>query len=192
MRGGAQSTAIFGVLQLDADDLPTRTTQQMRALITHEIGHVVGIGTLWANGGNAFLTGTNTSDPRFIGPDAVAEYKNTLGGADDDIPVANEGGPGTRLLHWRESTFDRELMTGYSESGDVVQPMSSMTIASVGDLGYIVNLGAADVCAEKCAPAPAPVASLVEPGEPMDRILTGPIVVVEPDGTTRIVRLPGS
>ena len=52
------------------------------------------------------------------------------------------GGPGTAEGHWRETTFDDELMTGFIEQGEM--PLSRMTIASLQDLGYEVNLDAAN------------------------------------------------
>ncbi len=57
------------------------------------------------------------------------------------MTVESGGGPGTRYSHWSESVFQNELMTGYA-SGDLA--LSRMTIASMADLGYRVNLNAAD------------------------------------------------
>ena len=56
--------------------------------------------------------------------------------------MANTGGPGTRDSHWREAVFGNELMTGFINQG--VNPVSRLTIASLADLGYQVNLEAAD------------------------------------------------
>jgi hypothetical protein len=64
-----------------------------------------------------------------------------LGGT-GNVPVENTGGLGTRNGHWRETTFGNELMTGFLNSGK--NPLSRLTIASLRDLGYIVNLSVAD------------------------------------------------
>jgi hypothetical protein len=57
--------------------------------------------------------------------------------------VENGGGPGTRDAHWRESVFFDELMTGYVGPGRDL-PLSRVTIASLADLGYQINMAAAD------------------------------------------------
>ena len=56
--------------------------------------------------------------------------------------VENTGGAGTADAHWRESVFGNELMTGFVDAG--VNPLSRVTVASMGDLGYTVNLADAD------------------------------------------------
>jgi hypothetical protein len=49
---------------------------------------------------------------------------------------------GTADAHWRESTFQSELMTGYVNRGGM--PLSAITVGSLADLGYVVNPFAAD------------------------------------------------
>ena len=84
-----------------------------------------------------------SDDPRFTGRNAVREYTTLRGGGPQThVPIANTGGAGTREGHWREATFDHELMTGFIDPGE--NPVSRMTIASLADLGYQVNLEAAD------------------------------------------------
>ncbi|HUG42130.1 MAG TPA: putative Ig domain-containing protein [Longimicrobiales bacterium] len=131
---------VVGIVTLDSEDLlPLVGTQTLTHIITHEIGHVLGFGSLW---GADLLTGAGTSDPRYTGAAAVAEW-HALGGT-GDVPVEGTGGEGTADSHWRESTFDRELMTGYSEVVGVFQPLSRVTIGALDDLGYQVNYDAAD------------------------------------------------
>jgi hypothetical protein len=43
--------------------------------------------------------------------------------------------------HWRDTVFGAELMTGFVNEGG--NPMSRVTIASLQDLGYQVNMDAA-------------------------------------------------
>src|SRR5262249_24095573 len=45
--------------------------------------------------------------------------------------------------HWRESILANELMTGWAGPG-VNLPLSRITVASLADLGYVVNMNAAD------------------------------------------------
>ena len=129
---------IVGVLTLDAVDLGFLGTEAQIALITHEIGHALGFGAMWET---FDLISASTTDPRYLGSAANAQWHAT--GGSGNAPIENEGGEGTVRSHWRESTFGRELMTGFANT-DVFQPLSRMTIASFADLGYTVDLAAAD------------------------------------------------
>ncbi len=130
---------VVGHLKLDTADL-----QQMESygtlddVVLHEMGHILGIGTLWSSAN--LLTGAGTPDPVFTGMSAVSAY-NVLGGLGATVPVENTGADGTRDGHWRESVFGNELMTGYI--GGTPNPVSAMTIASLQDLGYGANTSAA-------------------------------------------------
>jgi Leishmanolysin len=111
-------------------------------VITHEMGHILGIGGLWAAKG--LLVGAGTADPTFSGPAAMAEYHKLLGASGEPVrvPVENTGGPGTREVHWRDADFANELMTGFVNRPP--NPLSRVTVASLGDLGYQVDVDAAD------------------------------------------------
>jgi hypothetical protein len=136
---GTSSLPIMGTLRLDTSDLTSvEQAGLLDDVILHEIGHALGIGTVWDD----LLTGAGGNDPRFTGAGAVAEYRTLRGsGTPTSVPVENQGGQGTRDGHWREATFGRELMTGYINRGS--NPLSRMTIASLADLGYRIDLGAA-------------------------------------------------
>ena len=58
------------------------------------------------------------------------------------VPVEDTGGSGTADLHWRESVLDTELMTGFIGAGQ--SPLSIVTLASLADQGYAVDLASAD------------------------------------------------
>lgn len=103
------------------------------------MGHVLGIGTLWSRSG--LLVGAGGANPRFTGAEATAEYNRIFGVNESSVPVENTGGPGTRDGHWRESVFGEELMTGFLDGS---LPLSRVTAASLGDIGYEVDLDAAD------------------------------------------------
>jgi hypothetical protein len=124
----------------DTDDLAfLEEFAVLDEVIVHEMGHVLGVGTLW-NFGRQLLQGTN-ADPRFVGPNGVAGYLD-VGGRGGSIPVEEDFGPGTALAHWDEDTFDEELMTGFIGIGE--SPLSIMTVGSMADLGYSVNSAAAE------------------------------------------------
>ncbi|MFV1966223.1 MAG: DNRLRE domain-containing protein [Pirellulaceae bacterium] len=130
-----------GVMRLDEADIAALEARGHFAdLIMHEMGHVLGIGTIWRSLG--LLEGSGSSDPRFTGPAATAEYNKLFGLNGSSVPVENTGDIGTRDMHWRESVLGSELMTGNLDGG--INPLSRVTIASLQDLGYQVNLAAAD------------------------------------------------
>jgi hypothetical protein len=88
------------------------------------------------------LKGANTNNPVFTGKGARIEYGKLKSGAPTDVPVENTGGPGTANSHWRERVFANELMTGFV--GAAGNPLSRMTAASLADIGYVVDLNAAE------------------------------------------------
>jgi hypothetical protein len=77
------------------------------------------------------------------------------------IPAARERPD----AHWRETTFDTELMTGFSEAPGIAVPMSTMTIQSLADIGYVVNTFAADPYIVPPAPALQGIRANVMEGE---------------------------
>jgi hypothetical protein len=130
----------YGLMFFDTADLDfLEQFDILDGVIVHEMGHVLGIGTLW-NFGRNLLQGS-TADPRFVGPAGIAGYQ-AVGGKGISIPVEEEFGPGTAFSHWDEDTFDEELMTGFIGLGR--SPLSIMTIGSVGDLGYEVSTAPAE------------------------------------------------
>jgi hypothetical protein len=170
-----------GSVRMDSADLAALGGETLTGTILHEIGHVIGIGTIWDSSPRNLVSGEGGSNPRFVGLQGIAAY-HALGGQDADIAVeTNQYGPGTADAHWRESTFDREVMTGFIESGSFM-PLSRMTIGALGDLGYGVNLGAADGFAVSAPGAPGAAA---EPGIqiPLHDIATEPLYVQGADGT---------
>ena len=132
----------YGVMQFDSADMANMEANgSLVNVIIHEMGHCIGIGTLWSSLG--VLSGGGTSNPVFTGVNARAAYGELLGTGPTNVPVANTGGSGTRDAHWRESVFANELMTGYLNGGS--NPISSVTVASLIDIGYVVNSAAADL-----------------------------------------------
>jgi hypothetical protein len=131
-----------GVMQFDTADLAAMQADgSLLGVIEHEMGHVLGVGTLWDRPG--LVVGAGTSNPRFVGTHAVAEYNATFGGNASGVPLETGGGAGTRDAHWSETLFGGELMTGYVGPSSSM-PISRITVASLADVGYTVNLSAAD------------------------------------------------
>lgn len=133
----------YGVLILDSADLADLEARGLlEATVTHELGHVLGFGTLWSQFGLVTGAGDGAhcgSNPQYIGPNAVREWQG-YGGA-GNVPLETVGGLGTCDSHWRESVFGDELMTGFI---DTATPLSRVTVGAMQDLGYTVNYEAAD------------------------------------------------
>ena len=146
IRNTTQLTAL-GVMRFDSDDIENLvTTNRLNSVVLHEMLHVIGIGTLWDQKTPSLITGAGGTDPRFTGPLGISACTEAGGSqtCSSGIPVENTGGAGTRDGHWREATFDSELMTGFAEAPTIPMQFSKMSIQSLADLGYGVNIAAAD------------------------------------------------
>jgi protocatechuate 3,4-dioxygenase beta subunit len=142
---------IMGLIRLDTADVQIlQNNNQLNVVVRHEMGHVLGFGTIWScdQFGLCLLAGPVSqggADPHFIGSQALAAFDRIggmsyTGGA--KVPVENVGGIGSTDGHWRESVFGNELMTSILNAG--ANPLSVLSIASMGDEGYTVNYAAAD------------------------------------------------
>ena len=152
-------TPIIGAMVFDTADLADiDSLGLLEPVIVHEMGHVLGFGTIWTNLNllAGAISGGGT-DPHFTGPNALAAFDRIGGTAYTGglkVPVEASGGPGTADAHWRESVFGNELMTGFVQLG--ANPLSIVTVASMGDEAYLVNYGAADPYAHTFNVAPLP------------------------------------
>jgi hypothetical protein len=116
----------------DSDDLAfLESLGLLDEVISHEMGHVLGFGTLW-DFNRTLLAGAGTGSPTYTGRLGNLLYR-LLGGR-GLIPVEGDFGPGTADSHWDEDRFDNELMTGFLNLGN--NPLSVITAGSMTDLGY--------------------------------------------------------
>jgi len=146
--------SLVGVMRFDIADFQNlKNDGRLNDVVLHEMLHVVGIGTLWSSRGQ--ISGAGTPNSAFIGLQAVAGCQFHGGTAPNQcgagtVPLETTGGPGTRDVHWREVTtatgigFRTELMTGFVSAVGTPNPLSRMSIGSLADIGYEVNLSAAD------------------------------------------------
>lgn len=133
-----------GIMSFDTADLAKMQAEgTLVDVITHEMGHVLGIGTIWKL--KNLLVGAGTNNPRFRGVNARREFGVLKGTGPTQVPVENTGGPGTREGHWRETVFRNELMSGFI--GGPNNPLSRLTVASLQDMGYVVDMAAAETYA---------------------------------------------
>ena len=172
---------LLGLMQLDVQDLAVlRSEGTLGDVILHEMGHVLGIGSMWPDFG--MVTGAGTADPQYTGPGGEQGWAEIGGAGSVTVPVENTGGQGTADSHWRETSMPSELMTGYLSA--LVNPMSRVTVRSLGDLGYAVDPATADAYTAFTVPRPAPGFRGVRI---RDRV-TRPAVTVDPDGRARPIQ----
>jgi hypothetical protein len=130
---------LAGVMKFDKADVQNMINKgTWTNVILHEMGHVLGIGTLWNY--NQLHSGDNADD-KYKGRSAKQAWKDM--GCSGRLPIETDGSDGTAGGHWDEACLDGELMTGYVETTQSM-PLSRLTIASLQDMGYGVNLNAAD------------------------------------------------
>jgi len=143
IRGDGSKLPVAGILILDGADLAAMEADgSLDDVVLHEIGHVLGIGTLWPT--LNLLAGAGGSDPYFTGSEGRRAFASAGGSTytGEPVPVENTGGAGTRDAHWRENVLGNELMTGFISAS--VNPLSGLTVGSLADLGYTVVMSAAD------------------------------------------------
>lgn len=102
----------YGRVEFNTKYLGQFTEYEVAGTIIHEIGHSLGIG--WDEWDELFdrMTGKFKSE-------AVSLLDKL-----ERMEVELDGGSGTAFAHWDEQLFDRELMTGYQDSGEHVLPVT--------------------------------------------------------------------
>ena len=163
----ADQLQVLGYFQMDTDDvdrLALKAGGGLRALtavMIHEIGHIMGIGTTWYDkdpvGGMTFDPATRfhmaSVDPwggltrgkeiAFLGMEARDAFVDA-GGTDvfslDGTPIATGIllGGGSFGFHWGEIQMGNELMTP-NYDGEVKNPFSAISLRSLVDLGWTLN-----------------------------------------------------
>ena len=200
---------IIGVMEFDEADLDRLELDgDMREVVLHEMGHVLGLGTIWSR--RDLLQDPSTSgsgeectvfdpdaDTHFIGALAIQAFDEAggTGYGGSKVPVAN-GELGATCSsadgHWRESVMRTELMTPFLNSQSV-NPLSAITIQSLADLGYAMDETQAEPYTLPSIITQAPAPDAVSPADGSRLIdlggdlYSGPVWVMEQGG--RVVRV---
>ncbi len=155
--------ATHGLMRFDsADIVGLAENGTLEDVILHEMGHVLGIGTLWTANG-LYSTGSG----QYTGANGLAQYQTEFNNDATFVPVELGGGPGTANGHWDETrvisggdtvldqdgltvidpnnvNFGRSrssaLLTGVLDTNDPF--ISNTTGGSFQDLGYDVSFAA--------------------------------------------------
>jgi len=144
----ATGLPILGSMKFDTEDLTALEADgELGTVILHEMLHVLGVGTIWKSAG---LLGTPSvgnpgADTHFRGPLAIAAF-DAAGGTTytggNKVPVENSGSEGSADGHWRQAVFSNELMTPILSGTS--QPLSAITVQSLADVRYRVDVSKAD------------------------------------------------
>jgi hypothetical protein len=145
-----------GEMVFDTADVDALITGGLfNPVVLHEMGHVLGIGTLWSSSAVGFAGRQELYAPgsgQYTGSFGVAAYNAEFAQTGTFIPVELDGGPGTAEAHWDEVAFGAaptgrvslltgqdmafELMTGWLNPPTFV---GQLTIQGMQDLGYITT-----------------------------------------------------
>jgi hypothetical protein len=136
----ANELTAAGKMQFDVEDASSYLGKGLwDDIVTHELMHVLGLGSLWNYGANPLVSGTH-----YTGANGVAAYDAATPGTQTYIPVEDGGGSGTAGAHWDEEALVNELMTGYiNDDGNAATStdnfLSKFSVMSLADLGYAVT-----------------------------------------------------
>ena len=139
------STHLYGSLKED----------HLYAVLLHEVGHVLGIGTVWnlAKSPLTLYQEDNKDKYYYTGTAALREYKTYFPTSElIGIPLEDDGGDGTEGSHPEEQMnrkidgtphpgLQDELMTGWLGS---LASLSRITLGFLEDIGYEVDYSKAD------------------------------------------------
>lgn len=131
-----------GIMEFDSADLDhMEASGYLQEVIEHEMGHVLGIGTLW-DLNNVYVKDSG----EYTGEQGLAEWQEEFQPGASWVPVELDYGEGTANGHWDENPnltdnngqdMEHELMTGHVKLPTFV---SQTTIHSLQDLGYAIVL----------------------------------------------------
>ncbi len=147
---GSVFLASHGAMNFDSADIVNlQNNGTLEDVILHEMGHVLGVGTLWT-ANNLYTNNTG----QYTGANALAQYQVEFDPGATFVPVELDGGGGTANGHWDEGnqtvvdvnninfgrTRSGALMTGFLDTNNPY--ISNTTGGSLQDLGYTINFDA--------------------------------------------------
>ncbi|MBC7842150.1 MAG: hypothetical protein H7099_07550 [Gemmatimonadaceae bacterium] len=190
----ANGLPLLGTIQVNWRFYPTLSDRKLDDLLMHEVGHVLGIGSVWRSASFPGLVqgDTNALDPIFVGPNALAAFARLGGSAQfvgRTVPIE------PRVLgHWRQQPFAGEVMAPSLATSP--QVTSAVTVASLRDIGWNVEREAYDdyqlpasVLAGRVAPRV--VTSSGDRGLSLEGDVLMPMLMILPGGRTLKIDSPG-
>ncbi len=118
----------------------------LRGIMIHEFAHALGFGTLWepidfgaSRGGKWGRTWIDATTATYTANSYTGYAYGALLGTSGAVAVPLF----SDLSHWDENRFDTELLTPYAETSGTLMPLSVLSLSALRDLGWRVNLAAA-------------------------------------------------
>ena len=128
-----------GQMEFDVADALTYLDRDLwNDIVTHEMMHVLGFGSLWNYGEKPLVydVPNRRQDDQYLGQAGLTAYREAGHPDAQFIPVEADGGRGTAGSHWDEAALGSELMTGYINGSN---QLSKFSVMSLADLGYSVT-----------------------------------------------------
>ena len=118
----------------------------LRRIMVHEFAHALGFGTLWVpidvpSRGKIGQTWTDATTATYRANSYAGYAYGNLIGVEGPVAVPLDR---SDLSHWDETRFSAELMTPYAERSGIAMPASTLTLSALRDLGWRINLAAAE------------------------------------------------
>lgn len=147
-----------GTIQIDLQDIDALLGDRasFKDTVVHEIGHVLGLGTLFARAGLVRTDGKRRD--WYIGTQGCRAYAELLRPGSQqgvEIPLQAEPGGTTRAHHFDEAALPQEIMstaldqphTGRgglaSTAMGLINVVSTVSAGALKDLGYVVDMSRA-------------------------------------------------
>lgn len=149
---GGRNRAVATASQMffDPNTIADFNQNDLQDVVIHEMGHALGIGTLWDANNLIQPIPPRGGILQYRGINARREFAREAGFNRPQVgfvPIEQQGGPGTALGHWDDDNFffnsqnidNRvELLTGFFIP-NTERFVSETTFASLVDLGYVVS-----------------------------------------------------
>ena len=146
-----------GTIRIDLQDIDALLVDRasFKDTVVHEIGHVLGLGTLFARAGLVRTDGDQHD--WYIGTQGCRAYAELLRAGSQqavEIPLQAEPGGTTRAHHFDEAALPREIMStaldqprvgraGHGGGADMgmglINVVSTVSAGALKDLGYVVD-----------------------------------------------------
>jgi hypothetical protein len=129
-----------GVMQFDVADAEAFAAMGLwDEIVTHEMMHVLGFGSLWNYNRELAPYDLLSGEYQYVGENALAAYQKLFDPTATYIPVESSGfGAGTDGSHWDESVLQNELMTGFLNTS-MPNILSEVSVMALADLGYQID-----------------------------------------------------
>eukprot|EP00924_Labyrinthula_sp_SR-Ha-C_P013522 snap_masked-scaffold_5-processed-gene-5.17-mRNA-1 protein AED:0.08 eAED:1.00 QI:0/-1/0/1/-1/1/1/0/332 len=190
---------LLGGMKFDSADLSSlERSGTLKAVVKHEMGHVLGLGTLFRTRGLSkdliFRSSTNVkpnSIPKYIGSKGLEIYKEDFASTADFVPLEDGKGDNGAILmdasqnvgrgsidvHFKKTIFEDALMTYSINSRASTHPISPTTLGSLVDLGYAVDFDALNMVNSRTTEINSYLRGILEAGEVIE--LAGDVEVFD-------------